>query len=34
VVLIVFGLVWLRYSLRVVAIARAYPDLPETNRDG
>ena len=28
-VLIGFGLVWLRYSLRVVAIARAYPGMPE-----
>jgi hypothetical protein len=28
--LIVFGVIWLRYSLRVVAIARAYPGLPET----
>jgi hypothetical protein len=33
-VLIIFGLVWLRYSLRVVAIARAYPDLPEASDDG
>ena len=28
-VLIAFGLIWLRYSLRVVAIARAYPGMPE-----
>lgn len=27
--LIVFGLIWLRYSLRVVAIARAYRAMPE-----
>jgi hypothetical protein len=32
--LIVFGVIWLRYSLRVAAIARAYPDLPEASRDG
>jgi hypothetical protein len=32
-VLIGFGLIWLRYSLRVVAIARAYPDLPETSEE-
>jgi hypothetical protein len=32
-VLIVFGLIWLRYSLRVAAIARAYPDLPEAPAD-
>ena len=31
VALIIFALVWLRYSLRVVAIARAYPDLPEAS---
>jgi hypothetical protein len=29
VVLIGFLLIWLRYSLRVVKIARAYPDMPE-----
>ena len=28
-VLIGFGLIWLRYSLRVVAIARAYPGLTD-----
>ncbi len=28
--LIGFGLIWLRYSLRVVAIARAYRGMPET----
>jgi hypothetical protein len=28
-VLIGFGLIWLRYSLRVVAIARVYRDMPE-----
>jgi hypothetical protein len=28
--LIAFGLIWLRYSLRVVAIARAYQAMPET----
>jgi hypothetical protein len=28
-VLIGFALAWLRYSLRVIAIARAYPGLPE-----
>jgi hypothetical protein len=33
-VLIIFGLVWLRYSLRVVAIARAHPDLPEASDGG
>jgi hypothetical protein len=32
--LIVFGVIWLRYSLRVVAIAKAYPDMPETSGDG
>ncbi|MGH6896265.1 MAG: hypothetical protein ACREJ5_06930 [Geminicoccaceae bacterium] len=31
--MIVFGVIWLRYSFRVVAIARAYPDLPETGGD-
>jgi hypothetical protein len=31
IVLIGFGVIWLRYSLRVVAIARAYPDLPEAS---
>jgi hypothetical protein len=30
VVLIVFALIWLRYSMRVVSLAKAYPDLPET----
>jgi len=30
---IVFALIWLRYSLRVVAIARAYPDMPEAGGD-
>jgi hypothetical protein len=34
VALIVFGVIWLRYSLRVAAIARAYPGLPEASRDG
>jgi hypothetical protein len=29
-----FALIWLRYSLRVVAIARAYPDMPEASSDG
>jgi hypothetical protein len=33
-VLIGFGLIWLRYSLRVVAIARAYPGLPDTPSEG
>jgi hypothetical protein len=28
-VLIAFALVWLRYSLRIVHIARAYPAMPE-----
>jgi hypothetical protein len=28
VALIIFALIWLRYSLRVVAIARAYSDIP------
>jgi hypothetical protein len=28
-----FTLAWLRYSLRVVALARAYPDLPEAPPD-
>lgn len=32
VVMIVFGLIWVRYSLRVVAIAREYPAMPETPR--
>ena len=32
--LIICGLLLLRYSLRVAAIARAYPDLPEASRDG
>ena len=32
-VLIVFGLIWLRYSLRLVAIARAYPGLPEAGEE-
>jgi hypothetical protein len=32
-VLIVFGLIWLRYSLRVAAIARDYPEMPELSRD-
>jgi hypothetical protein len=31
VALIIFALIWLRYSLRVVALARAHPDLPETS---
>jgi hypothetical protein len=30
VALIGFGLIWLRYSLRVVAIARDYQGMPET----
>ena len=30
-VLIGFGLIWLRYSLRVVAIARAYSGMPEAS---
>jgi hypothetical protein len=30
VVLIVFALMWLRYSMRIVSLAKAYPDLPET----
>jgi hypothetical protein len=34
VVLIGFGLIWLRYSLRVVAIARAYATMPEMSKDG
>jgi hypothetical protein len=29
--LIIFALIWLRYSLRVVALARAHPDLPEVS---
>jgi hypothetical protein len=29
VALIVFALVWLRYSVRIVALAKAYPGLPE-----
>ena len=32
-VLIGFGLIWLRYSLRVVAITRAYPAMPETGEE-
>jgi hypothetical protein len=32
-VLIGFGLIWLRYSFRVVALARAYPGMPETGGD-
>ena len=31
VALIIFALLWLRYSLRVVAIARAYPDMAEAS---
>jgi hypothetical protein len=31
--LIVFGVIWLRYSLRVVSIARAYPRLQETGAE-
>jgi hypothetical protein len=27
-VLIVFALIWLRYSMRIVGLAKAYPDLP------
>ena len=30
VVLIAFALIWLRYSMRIVSLAKAYPDLPET----
>jgi hypothetical protein len=30
VVLLVFALIWLRYSMRIVSLAKAYPDLPET----
>ncbi len=30
VVLIGFALVWLRYSMRIVSLAKAYPGLPET----
>ena len=33
VVLIGFGLIWLRYSLRVVAITRAYGGLPEASEE-
>jgi hypothetical protein len=33
-VLIAFALIWLRYSYRIVAIARAYPDLPEPEQAG
>jgi hypothetical protein len=29
-VLIVFALIWLRYSMRIVSLAKAYPDLPDT----
>ena len=32
-VLIGFGLIWLRYSLRVVAIARAYRGMPEASEE-
>jgi hypothetical protein len=32
-VLIGFGIIWLRYSLRVVAIARAYPGMPVASAD-
>ena len=30
VALIVFALIWLRYSMRIVGLAKAYPDLPDT----
>ena len=33
-VLIVFALIWLRYSFRVVALARAYPGMPEVSEGG
>ena len=33
-VMIVFGLIWLRYSLRVLAIARTYPTMPEASSEG
>ena len=29
VLLVAFSLLWLRYGLRVINVARAYPDLPE-----
>jgi hypothetical protein len=29
VVLVVFALIWLRYSMRIVGLAKAYPGLPE-----
>jgi hypothetical protein len=33
VVLIAFMLIWLRYTLRVVALARAYPGMPEASEE-
>jgi hypothetical protein len=32
-VLIVFALIWLRYSVRIVNLAKAYPDLPDAAAD-
>jgi hypothetical protein len=32
-VLIAFALIWLRYAVRVIGIARAYPDMPGQEKD-
>jgi hypothetical protein len=29
VLLVAFAVLWIRYALRVINIARVYPDLPE-----
>jgi hypothetical protein len=33
VVLVVFALIWLRYSMRIVGLAKAYPGLPDAARE-
>jgi hypothetical protein len=32
-VLIAFALIWLRYAWRVIGIAKAYPDMPQHQKD-
>jgi hypothetical protein len=32
-VLIAFALIWLRYAYRIIGIAKAYPDMPQHQKD-
>ena len=34
VAMVIIVLLWLRYTIRVVAIARAYPNLSQIGKDG